>query len=186
MKYSEEYRDGRLSRKLIDRINAVAKKEIRLMEVCGTHTVSIFRSGIRSVLPETISLLSGPGCPVCVTAQQDIDAFIALSQIDNTIITTFGDLIRVPGTRSSLQREQADGRDIRIVYSTVDALEIARKNPDKNVVFLGVGFETTTPHHCRVPDFRTGNRPGKLFCLPGPQTRAPGPVRPDGDHRCEY
>ena len=145
MKYSEEYRDGRLSRKLIDRINAVAKKKIRLMEVCGTHTVSIFRSGIRSVLPETISLLSGPGCPVCVTAQQDIDAFIALSQIDNTIITTFGDLIRVPGTRSSLQREQADGRDIRIVYSTVDALEIARKNPDKNVVFLGVGFETTTP-----------------------------------------
>lgn len=145
MKYSEEYRDGRLSRKIIERINAKAGKKIRLMEVCGTHTVSIFRSGIRSVLPETISLLSGPGCPVCVTAQQDIDAFIALSRIENTIITTFGDLIRVPGTVSSLQREQAEGRDIRIVYSTVDALEIARKNPDKNVVFLGVGFETTAP-----------------------------------------
>jgi hydrogenase expression/formation protein HypD len=145
MKYSEEYRDGRLSKNIIERINAVAGKKIRLMEVCGTHTVSIFRSGIRSVLPDTISLLSGPGCPVCVTAQQDIDAFIALSRIENTIITTFGDLIRVPGTESSLQREQAEGRDIRIVYSTVDALEIARKNPDKNIVFLGVGFETTTP-----------------------------------------
>ncbi len=145
MKYADEYRDSGLSRKIIEKIHQTAGKNIRLMEVCGTHTVSIFRSGIRSVLPETISLLSGPGCPVCVTDQQDIDAFIALSRIENTIITTFGDLIRVPGTTSSLQREQADGRDIRIVYSTMDALEIARKNPDKNVVFLGIGFETTTP-----------------------------------------
>jgi hydrogenase expression/formation protein HypD len=115
------------------------------MEVCGTHTVSIFRSGIRSVLPQTISLLSGPGCPVCVTDQAEVDAFIELARIDDVIITTFGDLMRVPGTKSSLQKEKAGGRDIRVVYSTFDALEIARKNPAKKVVFLGVGFETTAP-----------------------------------------
>jgi hydrogenase expression/formation protein HypD len=115
------------------------------MEVCGTHTVSIFRSGIRSVLPETISLLSGPGCPVCVTDQKEIDAFVALARLDDVIVTTFGDLMRVPGSHSSLQKESAEGRDIRVVYSTFDALEVAKKNPDKKVVFLGVGFETTAP-----------------------------------------
>ena len=115
------------------------------MEVCGTHTVSIFRSGIRSVLPQTISLLSGPGCPVCVTDQGEIDAFIELARQEDVIIATFGDLMRVPGTKSSLQKESAAGRDIRVVYSTFDALEIAGKNPTKKVVFLGVGFETTAP-----------------------------------------
>jgi hydrogenase expression/formation protein HypD len=115
------------------------------MEVCGTHTVSIFRSGIRSVLPPTISLLSGPGCPVCVTDQTEIDAFIELSKVDDVIIATFGDLMRVPGTTASLQKQRAEGKDIRVVYSTMDALEIARKNPDRKVVFLGVGFETTAP-----------------------------------------
>jgi hydrogenase expression/formation protein HypD len=145
MKYSEEYRDSQISRKIISRIKTVSPNGIRLMEVCGTHTVSIFRNGIRTVLPKSISLISGPGCPVCVTDQQDIDAFIALAQTENTIIATFGDLIRVPGTQSSLQREQAGGRDIRIVYSTTDAIELAKQHPDKNVIFLGVGFETTTP-----------------------------------------
>jgi len=115
------------------------------MEVCGTHTVSIFRSGIRSVLPETIALLSGPGCPVCVTDQAEIDAFIELARQKDVIVATFGDLMRVPGTDSSLQRERAEGRDIRIVYSTVDALAIAAKHPDRQVVFLGIGFETTAP-----------------------------------------
>jgi hydrogenase expression/formation protein HypD len=107
--------------------------------------MSIFRSGIRTLLPDSISLLSGPGCPVCVTAQQEIDAFIEISRLDDVIVTTFGDLMRVPGTDSSLQLERANGRDIRVVYSTVDALDVAKKNPDKNVVFLGVGFETTAP-----------------------------------------
>jgi len=145
MKHAEEYRDSEFSRQIIDRIKKISGENIRLMEVCGTHTVSIFRNGIRSVLPKSISLISGPGCPVCVTDQRDIDAFIALAKTKNTIIATFGDLIRVPGTNSSLQKEQADGRDIRIVYSTMDALKIARQHPDKNVIFLGVGFETTTP-----------------------------------------
>ncbi|MES0445510.1 MAG: hydrogenase formation protein HypD [Desulfobacterales bacterium] len=145
IKHLEEYRDPEISRNIIERIKAASQKQIRLMEVCGTHTMSIFRSGIRGLLPATVSLLSGPGCPVCVTSQNEIDAFIALSRFDDVIITTFGDLIRVPGTDSSLQKERAEGSDIRVVYSTFDALEIARKNPNKKVAFLGVGFETTAP-----------------------------------------
>lgn len=145
IKHLEEYRDSAIAEKLIERIKNTIKHDVRLMEVCGTHTVSIFRSGIRSVLPKAISLLSGPGCPVCVTDQKEIDAFIELALIDDVIVTTFGDLMRVPGTKSSLLKQRAEGRDIRIVYSTFDALEIARKNPAKKVVFLGVGFETTAP-----------------------------------------
>ncbi|VEN74170.1 protein required for maturation of hydrogenases [Candidatus Desulfarcum epimagneticum] len=145
IKHIEEYRDPEIARALIRNIENSGRKEIRLMEVCGTHTMSIFRSGIRSILPDRISLVSGPGCPVCVTAQNEIDAFIALAGEKDVIITTFGDLIRVPGTVSSLGHERAVGKDIRMVYSTFDALDIARKNPDKRVVFLGVGFETTAP-----------------------------------------
>jgi hydrogenase expression/formation protein HypD len=145
LKHIEEYRDSDISKKLVEKIKRLSRREIRLMEVCGTHTVSIFRSGIRSILPPTISLLSGPGCPVCVTDQTEIDAFIELSRLKDVIITTFGDLMRVPGTSSSLQKQRAEGQDIRVVYSTVDALEIAKQNPDKKVVFLGVGFETTAP-----------------------------------------
>jgi len=141
----EEFRDAEIAAALIEKIRLTSKRKIRLMEVCGTHTMSVFRSGIRSLLPATIRLISGPGCPVCVTAQGEIDAFIAISQFKNVIIATFGDLMRVPGTHSSLQKERANGRDIRIVYSTMDALNIARKNPDKKVVFLGIGFETTAP-----------------------------------------
>ena len=145
LKPSDAFRDPQIARHLIARITRTSRKPVRFMEVCGTHTVAIFRSGIRSLLPETISLLSGPGCPVCVTAQQEIDAFIALAREPDTIVATFGDLIRVPGSGSSLQQEKADGADVRIVYSTVDAVDLARDNPDKRVVFLGVGFETTAP-----------------------------------------
>jgi len=145
LKHQGEYRDPHLSRQLIDAINRTSKRPVKLMEVCGTHTMSIFRHGIRDVLPETIQLLSGPGCPVCVTAQPEIDAFIAYARVEETIVATFGDLIRVPGTESSLQKEKARGRDVRIVYSAFDALKIAQANPDKHVVFLGVGFETTAP-----------------------------------------
>jgi len=115
------------------------------MEVCGTHTVSIFRNGIRTVIPDTIALISGPGCPVCVTSQGDIDGFLEIAGQDDTIIATFGDLMRVPGSHSSLQRERAAGQDIRVVYSAIDALKIARENPDKKVVLAGIGFETTAP-----------------------------------------
>lgn len=145
IKYMEEYRDADISRRLVQKIQAGSTRKIRLMEVCGTHTVSIFRSGIRSLLPDTISLLSGPGCPVCVTDQKEIDAFIALARFEDVILTTFGDLMRVPGTRTSLQKEKAEGCDIRVVYSTMDAIELAVKHPEKKIVFLGVGFETTAP-----------------------------------------
>ncbi len=118
---------------------------LRFMEVCGTHTMAIARYGLRQLMPPAITLTSGPGCPVCVTATADIDTFIAASQRPKTIITTFGDLIKVRGSKSSLQEEMGRGGDIRIVYSVLDALDIARKNPNHEVIFLGVGFETTTP-----------------------------------------
>ena len=145
LKHIEEYRDSEIAKKLIEKIRNTSRRSIRLMEVCGTHTVSIFRSGIRSVLPDNIALISGPGCPVCVTDQREIDAFIELARLDDVIITTFGDLMRVPGSNSSLQKESAEGHDIRVVYSTFDALKIAQENPAKKVIFLGVGFETTAP-----------------------------------------
>lgn len=139
------FSDPELARGLVAQIRTRSRRSIRLMEVCGTHTVSLFRSGVRSLLPETITLLSGPGCPVCVTAQGEIDAFIELARRPDTIVTTFGDLLRVPGSGASLQAAKAEGADVRIVYSAADALAIAQKNPDKEVVFLGVGFETTAP-----------------------------------------
>ena len=115
------------------------------MEFCGGHTVTIFRYGIRRVLPSTIDMVSGPGCPICVTANADLDKAIALAQIPEVIIATFGDMLKVPGSHSSLQEVKANGADVRIVYSTMDALKIAEDNPGKSVVFLGIGFETTAP-----------------------------------------
>jgi len=145
LKYLSEYRDKEICQRLLDEIYKIHKKEIRIMEVCGTHTMSISKNGIRQILPQTITLLSGPGCPVCVTAQRDIDKFIKIAQIENVIVTTFGDLLRVPGSYSTLQNERAAGADVRVVYSTLDCLQIAQNHPEKEVVFLGVGFETTAP-----------------------------------------
>ena len=145
MKHIDEYRDAELSRNMVERIKAISRSNVRLMEVCGTHTMAIFRSGIRALLPETITLLSGPGCPVCVTPQQEINAFIEVARLKDVVVATFGDLLRVPGSRSSLEEERAEGREIRIVYSAFDALDLAESNPQKHVVFLGVGFETTAP-----------------------------------------
>ena len=115
------------------------------MEVCGTHTVAIARNGIRDLMPEGLRLASGPGCPVCVTCNRDIDTVIALARIPNVTITTFGDMTRVPGSTSSLLAEQAAGRSVEIVYSPLDALAFAKAHPEREVVFVGVGFETTTP-----------------------------------------
>lgn len=139
------FKDPVLARGLIESIQALAPEQATLMEVCGTHTVAIARNGIRDLMPEGCRLASGPGCPVCVTSNHDIDAVIALARIPEVILTTFGDMTRVPGSTSSLLKEQADGRDVRIVYSPLDALTIAKENPDRPVVFVGVGFETTTP-----------------------------------------
>ncbi|MDA8140482.1 MAG: hydrogenase formation protein HypD [Desulfobacteraceae bacterium] len=143
--FGESFRDPALAQSLVRQIKGHATQPMRLMEVCGTHTMAIFRHGIRALLPPTIALLSGPGCPVCVTDQQEIDGFIALAQRDDVIITTFGDLLRVPGTYTSLQKEKAEGADVRVVYSAMDAVQLAQAHADKTVVFLGVGFETTAP-----------------------------------------
>ncbi len=141
------FKDPQLAKGLVESIRTFAPtdRQVTLMEVCGTHTVSIARNGIRSLMPENVRLASGPGCPVCVTSNHDIDKVIALARIPGVIITTFGDMTRVPGSTSSLLAEQANGADVRIVYSPLDALRIAQENPESQVVFVGVGFETTTP-----------------------------------------
>ena len=134
----------RLTAEIRDAAAAIGRT-VRLMEVCGTHTMAIFRAGLRSLLPENIRLLSGPGCPVCVTPMGYVDAAVALSQRPDVTVTTFGDMVRVPGTESSLERERGRGADVRIVYSPLDALRLAQERPDRKVVFLGIGFETTAP-----------------------------------------
>lgn len=148
MKFQDEYRDRELVQGLAAAIAEEARQlsePVRLMEVCGTHTMAIARFGLKSLLPEQVKLVSGPGCPVCVTPVSYIDHAIALSGLADTVITTFGDLLRVPGSHSSLMAERAKGADIRIVYSALDAVKLALELPHKRVVFLGVGFETTTP-----------------------------------------
>jgi hydrogenase expression/formation protein HypD len=145
MKYIDEFQDKKIVHGIVAAIKKIKTDDVNLMEVCGTHTMSIFRSGIKTLLPRSIHLISGPGCPVCVTAQSDIDRMIALAKKPNLILTTFGDMLRVPGTESSLEKERARGCDIRMVYSPLDALQIARENKHKEVAFLAVGFETTSP-----------------------------------------
>jgi hydrogenase expression/formation protein HypD len=148
MKHLAEYRDPVLAGGLLRLIRetvATFPGNMTLMEVCGTHTMAICQQGIRDLLPASIRLISGPGCPVCVTPVGYIDRAIALARRPGTIIASFGDMLRVPGSTSSLQREQAAGRTIKIVYSPLDAVSLAERLPDKTIVFLGVGFETTAP-----------------------------------------
>ncbi|MFH2145685.1 MAG: hydrogenase formation protein HypD [Candidatus Omnitrophota bacterium] len=148
MKYVDEFRNAVIAKRLIKKIKDIARhidRQVCLMEVCGTHTVAIFRSGIREILPQNIRIISGPGCPVCVTAQEDIDKAVAVCQLPQTIVTTFGDMMKVPGTLHSLTTIAARGYDVRLVYSALNALDIAQHNPAKRVVHLSVGFETTAP-----------------------------------------
>jgi hydrogenase expression/formation protein HypD len=145
VKYITEFRRSELAQGLISHIRHSSKTPARFMEFCGGHTVTIFRYGIRQVLPKTIEMVSGPGCPICVTANADLDKAIALAHIPGVIIATFGDMLKVPGSRSSLQKAKAEGAGVMTVYSTMDALKAAADNPDRPVVFLGIGFETTAP-----------------------------------------
>jgi hydrogenase expression/formation protein HypD len=145
VKYIDEFRDPVLAQKLIDEIASHSTRPIQLMEFCGGHTHAIFRFGLRQMLPPTVRLRSGPGCPVCVTSAVDLERAIALAQVPGAILATFGDMVRVPGSRGSLQEARAEGADVRIVYSTLDALQIARQRPGRPVIFMGVGFETTAP-----------------------------------------
>lgn len=146
MKHLSEYRNKDMINALSKEIGALSRGgKFTFMEVCGTHTMAVARFGIKELLPENIRLLSGPGCPVCVTPNDYIDHAVALSRLPNVIITTFGDMLRVPGSTSSLEKEKAAGGDIRIVYSPLDTMKIAAENPGKEVVFLSIGFETTIP-----------------------------------------
>ncbi len=145
MKYIDEYRKRDLVFAIAGKLKEISKKEIVLMEVCGGHTMAFHRFGLASLLPPNIRLISGPGCPVCVSSQQFIDTAIAYSKIPGVIITTYGDMMRVPGSVTSLEKERANGSDVRMVYSVLESLEIAKKNPGSRIIFLGIGFETTTP-----------------------------------------
>jgi len=140
------FRDPVLAAKIGKEISVFSKgRPASFMEVCGTHTVAIARSGIRSMLPENLSLISGPGCPVCVTPQGDIERAIAAAQIPKVILLSFGDMIRVPGRDGSLETVRSSGADVRVVFSPRDAISIAKENPDRPVILVGVGFETTIP-----------------------------------------
>ena len=145
MRYIDEFRDPKLAQALVKHIHARSTKPLHIMEFCGGHTHAIMRYGIRQLLPQRVSLSSGPGCPVCVTDDTDLDRAIALAWLPQVILTTFGDMVRVPGSNGCLEDAKSEGADVRVVYSTLDALQIARENPDQAVIFLGVGFETTAP-----------------------------------------
>ncbi len=145
MKCADEFRSRAITAPLVEEIVRSLVRPVRIMEVCGTHTMSIFRHGIRSLLPEGITLLSGPGCPVCVTPASHIDAFLAAADLPEVTVGTFGDLIRVPGTERSLAGARAGGARVEIVYSPMDALALAQKEPERTVLFPAIGFETTVP-----------------------------------------
>jgi hydrogenase expression/formation protein HypD len=148
MKYVDEFRNPQKAQALqkeIEKLSRQIDKHLKIMEVCGGHTHSIFKYGIEEILPDNIELIHGPGCPVCVMPRGRIDDAIALCQHPNIIFTTFGDAMRVPGSQTSLLQAKAKGADIRMVYSPLDSLQIAKANPHKEIVFFGLGFETTAP-----------------------------------------
>jgi hydrogenase expression/formation protein HypD len=145
MKYLDEFSDPDLARRLLDQIHATATQRWAIMEVCGGQTHSIIRHGIDQLLPDEIEMIHGPGCPVCVTPLEIIDKALAIAARPDVIFCSFGDMLRVPGSKKDLFRIKGDGGDVRVVYSPLDALKLARENPDRQVVFFGIGFETTAP-----------------------------------------
>lgn len=178
MKHQSEYRDPALAKLQLEAIRQTIdgyKGSMTFMEVCGTHTMAIYQQGIRALLPDQIRLISGPGCPVCVTPVGFVDQAVALARRPDTMITTFGDMVRVPGSSSSLLHEQARGANIKIVYSPLDAVALAGKNPVKNIVFLGVGFETTAPTVAGAILTAARNKLENFFVLCSHKTM-PGPM----------
>jgi len=145
IKHLVDYHDRELCQKLRTKIWSLSKRPIRLMEVCGAHTMAIQKYGIQQQLPEHITILSGPGCPLCLTVLEDVDKFIKAAEIENVIITAFDDLLQIPGSSATLLKKRAEGVDVRVVHSTIDCLKIAEEHPARVVIFLGTGFETTAP-----------------------------------------
>jgi hydrogenase expression/formation protein HypD len=175
MKYLDEYRDATLVKPLVAELRKAVTKPLRVMEICGSHTMAIFRNGLRSILPAGMELVSGPGCPVCVTSASHMDAFIAMADKPGVRVTIFGDLFRVPGTHTSLAEASSRGARIDVVYSPMDALDLAAKNPEDLVVFLGVGFETTTPG-IAATILAAHNRKIKNFVVFSTQKTMPAPM----------
>ncbi|PSL10961.1 hydrogenase maturation protein HypD [Marinobacterium halophilum] len=172
MKFVDEFRDPALAKQLLTRIAQrmaspvlQARAPIRIMEVCGGHTHSIFRYGLEALLPQTLELIHGPGCPVCVLPREHVDDCLAIAAQPDVIFTTFGDAMRVPGSRQTLQQARAGGADIRMVYSPLDALQIARENPQRRVVFFGLGFETTMPATALTVQQAVGKQVDNFFLL---------------------
>ncbi|MEU9320297.1 hydrogenase formation protein HypD [Streptomyces sp. NPDC048295] len=145
MKYLDEFSDPDVAKRLIDRIHAATTQKWALMEVCGGQTHSIIRHGIDQLLPDSVEMIHGPGCPVCVTPLETIDRALAIAARPGVIFCSFGDMLRVPGSSQDLFSVKSAGGDVRVVYSPLDALKLARENPDREVVFFGIGFETTAP-----------------------------------------
>lgn len=145
MKYLDEYRDGDITRQLLDQIRATVTRSWTLMEVCGGQTHNILKSGLDTLLPDQVTLIHGPGCPVCVTPLELVDKAVHIASLPNVIFTSYGDMLRVPGSERDLFSVKAMGGDVRIVYSPLDAVKLAQENPDKEVIFFAVGFETTAP-----------------------------------------
>jgi len=172
MKYMDEFRDPATAKKLVAEIHKLAstslsqREPLQVMEFCGGHTHTLFKYGIESMLPDNIEMVHGPGCPVCVLPMARVDDCVAIAEQPGVIFTTFGDAMRVPGTRKSLLQAKADGCDVRMVYSPMDALTIARKNPERDVVFFALGFETTMPSTALtlLQAHREGLKNFSLFC----------------------
>jgi hydrogenase expression/formation protein HypD len=193
MRFIDEFRDSELAKRVVREIERIAEgRRFRIMEICGGHTHTIYRYGLHDVLPVNIELVHGPGCPVCVLPMGKVDDAIAIAKHDGVILATFGDMMRVPGSEGSLIDAQADGADVRMVYSPLDALKLAHQNPDRKVVFFAIGFETTAPStavtllHAK----RWGVRNFFVFCnhvlvvpaikalLDSPETRLDGFIGP--------
>ena len=147
MRFIDEFRSGELARKLTRELEALVEpgRTVKLMEVCGGHTHTIYKHGIEDLVPAEIDFVHGPGCPVCVIPMGRVDDAIALAERPEVVFTTLGDMLRVPGGHGTLLEAKARGADVRMVYSPLDALELARRTPDRQVVFFGIGFETTAP-----------------------------------------
>jgi hydrogenase expression/formation protein HypD len=193
MRFIDEFRDSELAKRVVREIERIAEgRRFRIMEICGGHTHTIYRYGLHDVLPANIELVHGPGCPVCVLPMGKVDDAIAIAKHEGVILATFGDMMRVPGSEGSLIDAQADGADVRMVYSPLDALKLAHQNPDRKVVFFAIGFETTAPStavtllHAK----RLGVRNFFVFCnhvlvvpaikalLDSPETRLDGFIGP--------
>lgn len=172
MRFLDEYRDPAIARRLAEAVRKATTRPHTLMEICGGQTHAIVRFGIDELLPAEITLVHGPGCPVCVTPVDRIDQAIALAARPDTIVCSFGDMMRVPGTRSDLLRARSEGGDVRMVYAPIDSVRIARENPDREVVFFAVGFETTAPANAlAVAEARRGGLSN--FSLLTAQVRVP-------------